>query len=175
VRPPRSAPSALSAVAFRGFFLFALTALAGAPGCRRGRDQNAGFPAPLSPASSEMPGSGYSVVWEEHELPARVPRGSTVRARVVFRNSGDQVWPASVKLSYRWGPVGSASPVAHAENRTLLRRPIAPGERVILDRVEVRTPQVSGRYVLTLELVNELVSWFSDRGGAVLSVPVSVD
>ena len=46
---------------------------------------------------------------------------------------------------------------------------------MILDRVEVRTPQDPGRYVLTFELVNELVSWFSDRGGAVLSVPVSVD
>jgi hypothetical protein len=80
-----------------------------------------------------------------------------------------------VKLSYHWSPPGAGDSGSHAGNRTLLRRPVAPGERVILERVEVQTPETPGPYLLDFELVNEFVAWFRDRGATVLSVPVTVD
>jgi len=122
-----------------------------------------------------MAASGYAVEWREHYFPARVERGTTVLASLRFRNSGDQIWRDSVKLTYRWSSAGQVSPSKDDNNRALLHRPVAPGEDVLLDRIPVRTPEAPGNYVLKFDLVNELVAFFSDKGAPTLSIPVLVN
>ena len=119
--------------------------------------------------------TGYSVEWQRHYFPSRVLHSSTTIALVEFKNTSDQVWPPIVKLAYSWTPDAPGAQWQHGTNRTLFRRPVAPGQAVLLDRLEVVAPDRPGRYLLTFELVHELVTWFVDRGGKVLTVPVTVD
>ncbi|HEY6041842.1 MAG TPA: hypothetical protein VIX58_06895, partial [Anaerolineae bacterium] len=57
--------------------------------------------------------------------------------------------------------------------RTELPREVAPGESITLD-AEVHPPDHPGMYRLEVELVNEGVAWFSERGVTPFSREVQV-
>jgi len=50
---------------------------------------------------------------------------------------------------------------------------VLPGESMDLP-MKIRTPAKPGDYRLTIELVQELVQWFADRGAERIIVPVHV-
>jgi hypothetical protein len=57
--------------------------------------------------------------------------------------------------------------------RSDLPWPLRPGERITLP-ILVATPQEPGHYLLQLDLVRELVTWFEDQGAGRLLIPVDV-
>jgi len=147
-----------------------LLALA-AGSCRNRRD-----PPPFLVPPAAMKDSGYRVVWQGHTFPADVPAAARVRARIVFRNAGTEIWSGSVHaVRYFVREGASASEGRDGAPRLLLQRPVAPGQTVTLERFEVETPKESGRYLLVFDLVNENVAWFSDRGAPRLTIPVRVE
>ena len=155
----------------RSFRLAAVLIGLGAGACRDRRD-----PPPFVVPPAAMKDSGYRVSWEGHAFPAAVPAAARVRARVVFRNAGTEVWSGSVHAALYF--VREGSPLAEgrdAARRLLLQRPVAPGQTVTLERFEVETPAQSGPYRLVFDLVNENVAWFSDRGAPRLTIPVRVE
>ncbi len=119
----------------------------------------------------------YQVDWAEVEVPDRVTAGSVfeIAARVV--NASDETWPADpptrVGLAYRWqDPEGDSTA---AGERTYLDAALPPGGMVTLTQ-EVTAPEDPGSYVLTLDLVYELVAWFADKnGGDVYQAAVEVE
>jgi hypothetical protein len=143
------------------------------PACsRRGEE----FPPAFVVPPSEMKPSGYRVQWESFRFPRRVARASKVYARVRFGNAGSEVWHGSVHCARYFVPSGA--PLSAGRDpapRLLLKRPVAPGQSVTLERFPVETPDQSGDYVLVFDLVNEEVAWFSDRGARRLVIPVRVD
>jgi hypothetical protein len=108
-------------------------------------------------------------------LTARLP----VRLEVELENASRSAWPylgrdagqaGAVRLATRWRlPDGRL--VAEGP-RTDLPQDIAPGER-LASSVCVVTPP-AGSYLLELDLVQEGVAWFADRGAAPSRHPVVV-
>lgn len=160
-------------------------------GCGR-REQPASFdaqpPAIIGAAhANPLPASAMQVRWGTPEVPRTLEADRDVTIDVKFTNAGDVLWPDkvignpalkdggyAVRLTHAWilaedaqddGRIGAL--------RTDLPRPVGPGDSMEL-RVDTRTPVKPGEYRLTMELVQELVMWFADLGGARLTVPVRV-
>ena len=154
---------------------FALLAAILAPGLacgRRGKEPPRAFTVP----PSAMKDSGYRVAWADSWFPPSVPRGAKVRARVVFRNAGSEIWHGSVHCVHYFVPAGaSLSQGRDPAPRLLLQRPVSPGQTVKLERFVVQAPAAPGSYLLVFDLVNEEVAWFSDRGAGRLTLPVRVE
>lgn len=132
-----------------------------------------------------MPASGFRVQWERIELEhSTLAPGATVRAIVRFRNAGDQVWPdpqlanpatflpqRAVRVGYRWLDA-SGKPVSEFE-REELPFPVFPNQSIEIPIV-TPAPAQPGLYRLELDLVQEVVAWFSERGNARISAALRV-
>ena len=159
--------------------------LAGMLGCGDEQDEEAGKPAPPAPGDVQpMPASGHTVQWSTPGVPCEMKAGSTVAVSVIARNVGDHVWrdiPSSdngrgaVRLGYRWwasGP-GKLPVIDYSLTRGDLRAPVPPGSSATLT-IEVVAPAAPGSYLLQLDLVEELITWFENTGAVKLMVPVTV-
>jgi hypothetical protein len=107
-----------------------------------------------------------------------------VAVGVLVKNVGDQTWRDvasthegrfSVRLAYRWWDSADKRVVVdYKPVRGDLRAPLAPGKSAAM-AVAVVAPSEPGAYLLQLDLVEELSSWFEDKGAARLRAPVTVD
>ena len=59
------------------------------------------------------------------------------------------------------------------DGRTALVDPLEPGSATVIDLV-VRVPARPGSYLLEVDMVEEGVCWFADRGSVSLRIPVAV-
>jgi hypothetical protein len=118
----------------------------------------------------------YAVEWQRVIAPPRVVSGSRFTVRVAMVNRSAAAWPergpARVRLSYHWRDA-SGRVVVSDGRRTELPRRVGPGETVRALQ-DVVAPAVPGSYVLELDPVFELVSWFGERGARTLRVPIEV-
>jgi hypothetical protein len=109
----------------------------------------------------------YEVEWGTVEVPPRVAAGSVFEVTTRVANASGESWPADpptrVGLAYRWQDEAGRLVVAESE-RTYADAALAPGASWTAVQ-EVTAPDEPGTYVLTLDLVYELVAWFSDRNG----------
>jgi glycosyltransferase involved in cell wall biosynthesis len=96
--------------------------------------------------------------------------------RVLVHNCGQQPWshqgPTPVNLAYHWYDADGAL-VEFDGVRTLLHRPVHPGESIELEML-IEPPETAGDYVLALDMVQESVGWFSQQGAEMLRLPLSV-
>jgi|SRR5688572_23947899 len=160
--------------------------------CGRGEEPASSDAAPSQdarPASvaSPLPASAMQVRWSAPTIPNQLTAGVVLPATVTFTNIGDTTWPDkvtadpkektggyAVRLVYSLVPVGKhVAGSQHIGDRIDLLKPVASGESATLD-VKIRVPEEPGDYILTFELLQELVAWFGDRGAAVLTIPVKV-
>jgi hypothetical protein len=122
----------------------------------------------------------------QHEITLNWPLqsmtvGEAIRVPVTVKNTSTETWPTQasrdstlhvVHFSYRW--YGTQGNVVVADgHRTPFLRDINPGETVTLEAT-VQAPDVNGRFVLRLTLVQEEVAWFADAGAQPLTVEVDV-
>jgi lipoteichoic acid synthase len=114
--------------------------------------------------------SGYSFKQLEGSMPPIMISGSETAVRLVLRNDGEKAWLAdgSFALAFHWlsgsdQVVRSTERGAYWEGR---RSPfptvVSSGETVALEAV-VTAPDRSGLWHLQWDVVEEGVSWFSDR------------
>lgn len=160
-------------------------------GCGR-REGPAPFDARIKPGSTApkanaLPASAIRVTWVSSNMPTAVSAGSTTPVTVTFTNAGDQAWPDNasanpslkdgsyaVRLGYMWSrPSDAGSEPDRHPARANLPASLQPGETVSL-AINVVAPQEPGDYLVDFDLVQELVFWFSGRGGDTLTVPVRV-
>jgi hypothetical protein len=96
-----------------------------------------------------------------------VTAGSVFTVTARMTNKSGESWPADpptrVGLAYRWQDAAGRLVVKESE-RTYFDMAVAPGTTMTAVR-EVMAPAAPGTYVLTLDLVYELVAWFSDKNG----------
>jgi SAM-dependent methyltransferase len=59
------------------------------------------------------------------------------------------------------------------DGRAMVPNRLAPGEKVDL-ALDIRTPPAPGSYALELDLVQEGVAWFKDKGAQTLQLPVEI-
>lgn len=106
--------------------------------------------------------------------------GSVHEVRVRVRNLGDAAWPAwsspegsyPVEVGNHWRD-SEGSVVVFDDGRANLPKHLQPSEEteVVLP---VKAPATPGSYILELDAVQELVSWFADRGSVTATMPVQV-
>jgi hypothetical protein len=109
----------------------------------------------------------YDVRWGNTVVPGEVRAGETFTVLTRLFNRSRVSWPvkggARVRLAYHWRTPDGREIVREGE-RTDLPASVPPGGRISL-RQQVRAPDQPGRYVLELDPVFEMVSWFSEKNG----------
>jgi len=106
------------------------------------------------------------------EAPAQAVAGDMLTIRALVRNASRVTWPGehrreegySVRLGNHW--MQSSQNVKFEDARVALPRDLAPGDQVEL-LLQPQALLASGRYVLELDMVQEQVAWFSQRGSKV--------
>jgi SAM-dependent methyltransferase len=138
-------------------------------------------PADQSAGAFAMPPAGYRA---SIELAAPLPSfrtGELVEIVARVTNAGPVEWRTDaptkdaghIRLANHW-LAANGSMAIRDDGRGYLRKHVGPGEAVDIPMV-VRPPAEPGSYILELDLVQELVTWFADKGSATFRVPVHVE
>ncbi len=138
-----------------------------------------------TPSGSPLADSAFQVEWLSAEVPAQMKAGEVVTVKVKVRNSSDQVWPDpktadpaasgayAVRLAWRWRTSEEMTTGEGTSNRADLVEPLGPGRETTIS-IDVTAPKQPGEYKLQFDLVQELVSFFEERGAKLEVVPVTV-
>lgn len=118
---------------------------------------------------SRRPGHLRARITPRDAAPARVAPGSMLALALGIENTGDTLWLTGQTV--RAGVVMPAfrisdeagTLVSEVHGEPLLPRPVAPGEAVNI-RIECRAPRRPGSYTLKVDLVDQHVCWFEQRG-----------
>ena len=79
-----------------------------------------------------------------------------------------------MRLAYRWWKTSDDKTApSYTIDRGDFLRPVAPGDSAAIT-VAVTAPAEPGSYRLQLDLVQEMVAWFEDKGAPRLVIPVRV-
>ncbi len=115
----------------------------------------------------------------QEDWPTRVLAASNIEAPIQVTNTGNTLWlVSSAPLS---GRVRVGLKILNASDQTIaeihgtppLQRALAPGEKVLL-RLNCRAPDVAGNYTLKVDLVNQNICWFEQRGSKPLLLSFEV-
>jgi hypothetical protein len=139
------------------------------------------LPSSLTARSEALPDNAFRANIQVENLPATLPAGTTTRISVLVKNVSGATWPAvgergtdryAVVLRNRWLRADTA--VLNAEDgRSRLPYDLEPGDTAGV-HLKVTTPETPGQYVLELDLVQEQIAWFGDKGSQRLKLKVSV-
>jgi SAM-dependent methyltransferase len=106
--------------------------------------------------------------------------GNPIRLDAKVKNTSGHRWPAHnasrTKYPFRLGnhwltPDGAMQQIN--DTRTELTHDLNPGEEVALS-ITVTAPVEPGHYLLELDMVQEHVAWFKDKGSPTCRIPVHV-
>ena len=110
------------------------------------------------------------------DAPRIMVRGRTAPVRARVRNVSGSEWQQDlthqINLANRWRGAGGEMVVAD-DGRERIPGRVRDGEEFQLDLL-VRAPGSAGSYVLELDLVQEGVTWFADRGSNTVRASVDV-
>jgi hypothetical protein len=101
--------------------------------------------------------------------------GERSALRVTVQNASALPWPALsfVNMGNHWKSADGSAVVIFDDGRGPLPVDLAPGERATVDLV-ITSPPTPGRYLLEIDMVEENVCWFVDRGSPILATAVEV-
>lgn len=145
-------------------------------GCGRTPETKAPVDAQQQPTTSKPAHTTYALEWVSNDIPATMPAGKPTTIKVSVKNTGDWAWKPEgiypVRLSYRW-VAGNEQALPQDSVRGELTAPITPGGTANFS-MSVVAPKEPGNYQLQVDLVEELVAFFSSKGTQKLVVPVTV-
>jgi SAM-dependent methyltransferase len=107
------------------------------------------------------------------ELPEVLP-GHVVPLAMTLRNDSEVAWPASAQLQVgnHWYS-SNGTLMLFDDARAAIDTDLAPGQAYPV-LLHVKAPPEAGNYVLEVDVVQEQISWFADRGSNTLRTEVSV-
>lgn len=114
------------------------------------------------------------------EAPTRLVAGDRGEVRVRVRNASGVTWPGldhpegdcQVRLGNHWVDARGRRRIRD-DGRVSLQRSLAPGDEAIVD-LGVTAPRWAGEWRLQVDMVQEGVSWFGDRGSPLAETTVTV-
>jgi hypothetical protein len=168
--------------------LFIMCALALA-GCRGGGGGGGNANAPAQPAAQKTPGplpeNGFRAQVTLPGPPAKLRAGQKETVQVRVKNASDVIWWARgaefndrpdnmfyLAAGNRWlKPDGSL--VTNMDGRYGISKNLKPGEETEIPLL-VTAPKEPGDYILEIDLLQEQVAWFSDKGSPTARANVTV-
>ena len=128
---------------------------------------------------SRAPGQLRAEISLRTPMPEKISPGQTFRADLLIRNTGDTLWlggrflrRGGVTLGVKiFDETGTVCDEFHGE--PALPRAIAPNESCTVT-IEHASPAAAGRYTLKIDLVDQHICWFEERGSAALYLPLVV-
>jgi SAM-dependent methyltransferase len=132
------------------------------------------FDMPTGVRGRALPKGSHVASLQVMSSPRRMAPGGSGSFSVRVTNSSDQDWPSGSRLSLgnHWLS-NSGEMLVQDDGRQPVEGDVAAGASRRLE-LSVRAPERPGRYLLVLDLVEEQVCWFADRGSTVVEVPVRV-
>lgn len=109
------------------------------------------------------------------DLPHQLWAGDALLLSIELRNTGTVPWlpfgDHAVRMSYHWRDA-QGHIVVHDGLRGFLHSPVPPDARSNVE-LRVAAPPNAGTYQLQIDLLEEGVAWFSQRGVAPLTIPIT--
>jgi len=165
--------------------LFVACALAGCRG-GGGANSNAGAPTPEAQKTpGPLPDNGYAAQLTLVDPPAKLRAGQKETVQVRVKNASQVFWWARggevndrtdnmfyIAAGNRWlKPDGAL--VTNMDGRYGISANLKPGEETEVP-LGITAPKEPGEYLLEVDLVQEGVAWFSDKGSPTARAKVTV-
>jgi uncharacterized cupredoxin-like copper-binding protein len=174
---------------FTKLFAFACVCMLAA-GCSRGpAGKTAATNAAATPAPSKTPGplpdAAFKAQLTLPDAPTKLRAGQKETVQVHIKNASDVFWWSRggevnertdnwfyIAAGNRWlKPDGSL--VTDMDGRYGISKDLKPGEETEIP-LTVTAPKEPGEYILEVDLVQEQVAWFSDKGSPTARAKVTV-
>jgi hypothetical protein len=140
-------------------------------------------PAADSPvATGPLPPEGYRAALSFADEPGQMRAGETKTIRVRVKNASAVPWQVRgggpdnryyIAVGNRWFRADGTTLVTSMDGRIGLPENLAPGQETTA-ALAIKAPQEPGEYVLDLDLVQEQVAWFNERGSETVKTKVAV-
>lgn len=116
--------------------------------------------------------AGLEARYLGHYVPRHGCGGCRLVVRLHVRNTGSLVWTRRglVRLGLRWM---TSDGRMLSQERVLLERDVYPGQEVVVGGT-IPTPREPGTYLLELDLLQELKTWFAELGSTPVRVAVTL-
>jgi hypothetical protein len=138
-----------------------------------------------SKVASALPDNGFKAQISLNGAPAKLRAGERSSVEVHVKNASDVVWYARggekntnpdnrfyLAIGDRWLKADGKL-LTNMDGRYGLDRDLRPGEETTLP-LQVTAPGNPGEYTLEVDLVQEQVGWFSDKGSQTAKTKVTV-
>ncbi len=159
-------------------------ALAGAAGCGR-KSANTNGKVSANKNAGPLPDGGFKAELTLPDPPAKLRAGQKETVQVRIKNASEVFWWARggetndrndntfyIAAGNRWLKA-DGSLVTDMDGRYGISKDLKPGEETEIP-LSVTAPKEPGDYILEVDLVQEQVSWFSDKGSPTARAKVTV-
>jgi hypothetical protein len=128
-----------------------------------------------------LPGSAFKASISVREAPTKIKAGETAMVNATVKNISDTAWPATgqsdskyrVQLGDHWLAANNKV-LTKDDSRAPLPNNLEPGKEVDV-QIKVTAPKTAGDYVLELDMVQEQINWFKDKGSSSFRTQVKVE
>ncbi|HEX6732358.1 MAG TPA: hypothetical protein VF074_20235 [Pyrinomonadaceae bacterium] len=131
-------------------------------------------------ATGPLPDGGFRASITVANAPTELTTGAPVTLSVKVKNTGSAAWPMAgragdgffqVNLGDHWKDKDGKD--VKIDDRVAMPNDVAPGAEVERALV-VKAPDKEGDYVLELDMVQEGVAWFAQKGSEALKLKIKV-
>jgi hypothetical protein len=140
-------------------------------------------PSSPDPTESTAPlnDDAFRAVLSVAGVPPVMSPGQTASIKVVVKNSSEFIWPSRsrqyaylINVADAWFQSDGETLVNNLDGRKSLPHDLWPGEAAEV-QLTIKAPPIPGNYVLEIDLVQEGVTFFKDRGSQTWHTPVKVE
>jgi hypothetical protein len=132
-------------------------------------------------AVAELPTNAFRARVTAENVPVTLKPGEKTTLSVIVKNVSDATWQAvgepdgsyAVTLRNRWLSADGTVLKDH-DGQARLPYDLEPGDTAGVS-LEITAPKTPGEYVLELDVVQERVTWFSDKGSQPLRLRLKVN
>jgi hypothetical protein len=128
-----------------------------------------------------LPDEAFAAEISALDLPSVFKAGAPQKLEFKVKNVSSSPWPVTVfrggapslRLANHWlDPAGAV--LVNDDGRAPISIEVKPGEETQVS-LTVTAPPTPGRYILEIDMLQELVAWFASKGSKTLRIEVTVE
>jgi len=136
----------------------------------------------VTEATGPLPDDAFFAGISSPTTPATMRPGEKVTLNLLIQNQSIRVWPARGKadgkhfitVANSWLDKETGRLITNTDARTRLERDLWPEDTAQIP-LTIKAPVTPGEYILELDMVEEGVTWFKDRGSEPLRIAIRVE